>query len=192
MSQRTDRPAGKGRHRDIDFHHANLQEINLNQLADRLHTAYETGRNSPSARDGYKAHATGADSSRPGNPELLKVEADAVWRLTHQNWIDTHDRIVQTALDYFAEADRALRACQNKLTQLARLQDDHDLDPTPGCWALARIGSWDPIAHTVIIAGEPRPLGAWAYRFHRNNGRLPTLDECKRHVRGQKIHIKAS
>jgi hypothetical protein len=185
-------PAGKGRHRDIDHHIDGISTVNLDRLTVRLHAAYQTTLDHPSRPDGFKATASGGDAGPGGNTELLKVEADASRRVENPQWVDEYDRIVRDAINYLADADRALRACSNKLDQLHGLQDDEGMVSTePGCWALERVNSWEPVAHTVVIEGDPRPLGTWAYKFHRSNGRLPTIEESKRHVRGQKIRVKA-
>jgi hypothetical protein len=193
-------PAGKGRHRDIDHAIDGISTVNLDRLAKKLHGAYQTTLDHPSEIDGYKNSTFGA-SPATGGPSLIededgnmvtlnltKVEADALRR----SGIDDYDKIVRDAINYLGDADRALRACSNKLDQLHGLQDDEGMESTePGCWALERVNSWEPVAHTVVIEGDPRPLGTWAYKFHRTNGRLPTIEESKRHVRGQKIRVKA-
>jgi hypothetical protein len=177
-------------HRDIDRHLTNIANTNLATLGNQLHDAHQTSRTHRSTPDGYPTTTGGSGA---GNSELTPVEAAAEWLLTHPNPIDAYDRIVRDACHHLAHTDAHLTACRNKLTQLARLQDDAGLAPTePGCWALARIGSWEAVAHTIVIAGDPHPLGNWAYLFHRRNGRLPTIDECRRRARGDKIYMKAS
>lgn len=177
-------------HRTIDHHVSGIGELSLTELARRLHAAYEVSRRNPSQPDGYPNTASGADSGPGGNPELTRVEAHAAQRIEHPNRLDPYDRTLRQALGYLADTDRALRACWNKTLELATLQQSGDLAPTePGCWALERVGAWEPALYNVDLDGEVRRVGTWAYRFHRTHGRIPTLEECKRHTRGQRINM---
>ncbi len=178
-------------HRIIDHHLDGLRDVDLARLGNLLHAAWQTTRDHPSRADGYPTSASGADSGGGGRgkSELTSVEAAA----TRPKTPDPYDRIVNAAVGYLADADRALRACVNRLATLDNLRDASELEPTvAGCWCLARIGAWEPVSHTVVIDGDPRQLGTWAYRFHRSHGRLPTIDECKRRARGERIYVKAS
>lgn len=176
-------------HRIIDHHLDGLRDVDLARLGSLLHAAWQTTRDHPSRPDGYPTTASGSDTGGRGNAEMTSVEAAAA----RPKVLDPYDKVVRAAMGYLADADRALRACVNRLATLDNLRDDSGLEPTvAGCWALARIGSWEPVAHTVVIDGDPRQLGTWAYRFHRSHGRLPTLDECKRRARGDKVYVRAS
>lgn len=184
--------------REIDHHIDGIRSVDLTRLGLDLHRACGTTRRNPSYPDGYPTTASGSDTGGSGNAELTSVE-----RAAHQTLgdnirhparrkPDAYDRIVYKAADYLRDADHALRAARNQLDQLTKLQDATDLpEPDTACWALARIGSWEPATYSVVVDGEPRKLGSWAYKFHRSNRRLPTLDECKRHARGEKIYVKA-
>ena len=71
----------------------------------------------------------------------------------------------------------------------------------PGCWVMKAIaregpGWWEPVHlttdcadHLEVPLDRPRPLGQWAYRFIRDHGRLPTLEERRRHAAGLKVRV---
>lgn len=105
--------------------------------------------------------------------------------------IDEYHRKVDAVLGYLADASGALAGAMTKLADLEQLQDDAGLQPgDPGCWAMERLGQWEEVHATVVIEGEPRRLGNWAYRFHREHGRLPTVAECKMRADGRKVMVK--
>lgn len=175
-------------HNELDRTLASIRTINLDKLGSDLHAAIETARRHPSTADGHRATASGGNTAG-GNSDLTPTEAAASSRETAR--LDDYDHTVQTALGYLADAERALHAARNRLATLATIQDPGNLRPTqPGCWALNRIGAWEPVHRRTIIDGEPRDLGRWAYDFHRTTGRLPSLDECRRHQDGRKIRVK--
>lgn len=97
-------------------------------------------------------------------------------------------------------------ACKRALTRLDRVVRDLEYIRTlvadqarqgstvlpAGCWAMARIGHWEPIHRTTVhVNSQAYALGRWAYDFVRNVGRLPTVDECERHSRGQQVRMPA-
>jgi len=78
-----------------------------------------------------------------------------------------------------------------------------------GCEVMAKVGSWEPVAHitgedsaitvngvVVYLLPEPKRrvvrLGSWAYAFARTHLRLPLEHEAERHAQGLKVRVKAS
>lgn len=78
-----------------------------------------------------------------------------------------------------------------------------------GCEVVAKVGSWEPVAHTTsddgtivvdgqVVAlcaeGEERRirLGSWAYGFARTWHRVPFEHEAEDHIRGRRIIVRTS
>lgn len=123
---------------------------------------------------------------------LWSVESAVVARQAHS---DAYARGVVVAVRLVADAVTKLNAAAARLDELERarkpLADKVDLDGGPHCWALARVGGHEPLYKHRVIDGEPRPLGRWAYDFATRHDRVPNLTECRQHLTGRKVYVKA-
>jgi len=150
------------------------------------------GKHQTPRADCDECRRTLAACDEHGNVTLTTVEAGTA-RLLNPPTRRSEDRdryhdLTQQALTNIERAGAAIAGATEAIAQLAKLQDAAGLkDGEPGCWALARVASWEPIHATVIIDGDPRPLGKWAWELYRRTGQLPTLTDCRRHLAGQRI-----
>lgn len=191
-------------HRRLDFDLEGLEGVDLYELVGVLHRAINVAAANPSAADGFPTSVPGAAPSTTitmidlgptfeGDDEHGPVNLTPVEAAVHARALarrDKFDHQLEQTLAFFGDASRALRAAANGIAQLAKLQQDAGLaEGEQGCWALARVGSWEPVRSTVVVGGEPRPLGRWAYDFHRSTGRLPSIPECRAHVQGKRVVI---
>lgn len=103
--------------------------------------------------------------------------------------VDRQRRAVVDAVDALAAALDALRRLEHRLALVDALRSDEDLTPEPGCWAMARVDVWEPVHRKTFVGGEERALGRFAYDFTRRAGRLPTIEECRAHAEGRRIHL---
>jgi hypothetical protein len=197
-------------HREIDRAVAALASIDLVAMRRRLHEMVRVDR--PSVPDGFASSTPGAAvepaAARVAEP-CIELLADGVRRMRHElgevcehcvhvnqtsveraaeareRHQDEYHRKVELAVGYLAEASSALRAAMNKMLDVDRLRSSAGLQAgEPGCWALDRVGGWEPVLHKVMVDGVERPLGQWAYGFFRRNGRLPNRRECQEHLAG--------
>lgn len=101
-----------------------------------------------------------------------------------QREVDEFARKLEAALQYVEQASSSMQAAVNKLAEVDRLRASAGLTPgAPGCWALARIGAWEPVLHEVVVDdGSKVGVGRWAWNFRRSQGRLPNREECRAHV----------
>lgn len=189
-------------HTEVDRAITTIHDTDLDELGRQLHTLIELNRDHPSTPDGFPATTSGASPSTSRRPvdddsvDLTSVEAAADARPLHRDPLLTAERRARQALT---------RAAHNLDTAQAHLRHAEQLrhttlvhNPEPGCWIMHRIGAWEPIHRvtdfTDIFArplDEPRAVGRWAYDFARRVGRLPTIDECRRHQRGDKVMVAA-
>lgn len=161
------------RHHRLDTAITTLTTTDLNQLAHRLRTAID--RDIPSRPDGYPTRTPGSDPGTAHTPhdnddriDLTTVEAAADAR-TH--WHDPHHHHTQAALGYLEDAERALRACLNRLTLIDRLTDTRPaagegIDPHDWCSHHLQLG----------LGCEPRYRGDCCrrcYEFRLAEGYLP-------------------
>lgn len=195
------------RHADIDRSIAVITSVDLGELGRRLHALVELNRTHPSTPDGYPTSTPGAPTptSRPRtdtDPDdqiaLTSVEAATHARRNHHDPLAAAERHATEMLRVAADALTAAGAHLARADQHRTTRPDEGLNPEPGCWAMARIGAWEPVHRTTNLADilahpldEPRPLGRWAYDFARRQGRLPTADECRRHRDGKKVMVAA-
>lgn len=195
-------PLRSSHHKTIDAARDSLDTTDIINHAQNLHDALTRALDHPSTIDGYRNKTLGADPARDHGQAQTIIDEDGhevAVQLTPVEMLadrpdpkDEYDRLVTDAIAYFDEADRNLRASVNKIKQLNQLRSDSDIATAdPGCWALERIGAWEPVFRRAEIDGEFRPLSRWAYDFLRSTDRLPTIDECKRHLRGQRIRRPA-
>lgn len=200
---RTD-PIAKAINTDI----ATLETFDLAAFGRRLHAAVQRDRRHPSTPDGMPDHTIGASDPTPivapprvdqhGQPipaeqpvTLTPTERAAAGRSHPPR--DEHRDLTKTASRNLTAAVAALAAAQAALDKLDDIRDNHDGTSTePGCRALARIGAWEPIYRRTTFQGESWPLGEWAYKFLLRVERMPTIDECAAHARGQRVMVKAS
>lgn len=178
---------------------------------ERRHTQAIKRNSGPrNARDGYPTggSGSGADAGDPvGAAVSATLEVDvnpATGRTRTRNGRAViHDRRVSDPLaehleqanGYLEQAVSSLGAYVSRLNAIDRLTDDSDLNPEPGCWCMARIGEFEEVHRTGTVGGrlpEAKPLGRWAYRFVETAERLPTIEECRLHNEGRRVHVRAS
>lgn len=159
-----------------------LPVVKLYALADRHHVAVAAGWTI-----GELVDALVDATSRV---TLTSVEGAVAARGAHK---DEYATALTNALTFIEDAAKALNAAAARLGDLEEFRRTallSDVAVAPGCWAMARVGSWEPVHATVDVQGEPRPLGYWAYKFQRAHGRLPNLDECRKHQSGRRVYAK--
>jgi hypothetical protein len=115
---------------------------------------------------------------------------------SHANARGLHDPIREHALVALRALDNGvaeLLTVQSRLRLIDHLVDVSELNPEPGCSAMAKVGGWEPVHVTTDLGGrlpEAVPLGRWAYDFARATGRLPTRQECQAHRDGKRVRVK--
>lgn len=191
------------RHRDIDRALASIAATDLADLGRRLHTLVDLNRAHPSTPDGYPSSTLGAGTPTihahtldpDGEITLTSVEAAANARTTHR---DPLERAEQHAVQHLCLAAENLALAEQHLRRADQLRANRPdrPDADPGCWAMARVGGWEPVHRVTDLADildrpldEPRPLGRWAYDFARRVGRLPSIEECRRRRDGRKVMV---
>lgn len=197
------------KHREVDRSLAVLTAIDLAKLGRRLHELVSVDVANPSSPDGY-ARATPGASVETAPAQIVRACVGDDGALRHEfggscdfcsrvtltpvegavsalqgRQVDEYHRKVEAALGYLEDAANALRAAVAKISDVDKLRDAAGLaDGEPGCWALERVGAWEPVLHRAVVEGVERPLGTWAYGFYRRNGRVPNRRECTDHVAG--------
>jgi hypothetical protein len=211
-----DEAAAKPLHAEVDRAVAVLASVDLVELGRKLHEMVSVDVRTSSAADGFPKSVPGASpSTRPAptpepcvdpktrrwrhelgevcdecTPVMLNPVERAVSARAGRD-LDEYHRKLEAALGYLSDAANALRGAINKLADVDRIRDTAGLQPgDPGCWALERIGAWEPVLHRVVVDGVERPLGTWAYGFYRRNGRVPNRHECKDHVANPSGKVK--
>jgi hypothetical protein len=140
-----------------------------------------------SRRDGWPPSVGNGDGG--GAFGETSVESAVIANLEVDQPHDPTKRDCTRALTIF---DRAVRDMQRACSLVADQARQGSTVLPAGCWAMARIGHWEPIhRYTVHVNGQAYALGRWAYDFTRNVGRLPTVAECERHSRGQQVRMPA-
>lgn len=165
---------------------AYLQHRDWRSLARRLDLAVKRNR-IRSARDGFPSGGGGPRSGDVSDPTFNAA--------TGRDPKDQLAELVQSAATHLEQAVVHVQGLAANLDAIDRLADDKDLNPEPGCWAMARIGHWEPVHRSGDVGGrlkEARPLGRWAYDFTVNEGRLPTPEECRAHAEGRRVRLRAS
>lgn len=103
------------------------------------------------------------------------------------------------------EADlRQLRTVSRRLSgRLLRYEPRHptpmekkavEKDNEPACACCARIEVWSPVHRNGDVAGNlpaPMALCQWDYQFVRRTGRLPSIQEARRHALGLRVLLPA-
>ena len=189
------------RHEVIDLDVAALAAVKWNALGVELHAIVEainTKRNlrhwedgADAVPDGFPTTASGgnAGGGRSGS-SVSVVERTAAARVRKR-----HDPI--GAMLAAAIAD--LEACANhargvrvKLDRIADARDADGLKPTePGCWAMERVGGWEPVHARMTLNGSTYGLGRWAYDFARKHGVMPSEAQCRARQAGKKVFVPA-
>lgn len=184
-----------------------LTDFDPTKAAERLKTALARERGNASRPDGW---SRGGDGTGGGGPKItVRNELDdlesvdvtgvelAVFQRQRQH-DDNHTVACTRAAQALETASRAISALTTELEIIDSIQAlvDEDLDPDlePGCWAMARVDSWEAIFRNTEIPGIAEtkfPLGRWAYDFVTRTGRLPTTEECERHKAGQRVRLPA-
>lgn len=198
------RPDQRTIHKAIDTDIVTINAIDFEAIGRDLHRiiAATTGTLHPrpwetpveSTPDGYPASASGSDPGGGGHvtTNTTSVENAAERRRRHR---DPVGKLIAAAVDHLATAASHARAIQATLDRIVATQTvDNTTSVTlaAGCWALARVGGWEPVHSTIIIDGQPYALGRWAYDYHRRMGTIPTLAQCRAHVEGRRVYVKAS
>lgn len=104
-------------------------------------------------------------------------------------YVDIDTRGAQLAADAWRAVETLHRWHQLVATATDRLGHE-----PPGCALMAAVDSWEPVWRTTDLGGllpEARPIGRWVYDFATKTGRIPTLDERRRHATGQRVRIEA-
>lgn len=187
-----------------------LSSIDATKLGRKLHELVALDVSNPTSPDGFPTSTPGASvEGRPSSGPVACVdpttgdmrhdfgetcehcEPTAGWPVERAvqarqgRALDEVHTKLELALGYVSDATNALSAAVNKMADIDRIRDAAGLkDGEPGCWALGRIGAWEPVLHRVTIAGEERGLGSYAYYFYRREGRVPSEPECLKHVAG--------
>lgn len=195
-------------HRRVDRDLAMLAGLDLADLGRLLHEAINVDGANPSTPDGFPSSTAGAPNTGRGvrladpDGEVSWTSVESVGNVlavgsadgvpTRRRPVDEYHTKVAATVDCVANAAQFVRLAVSKLAELDQLRAGAGLGAgDPGCWAMERIGAWEEVHATVVIDGEPRRLGNWAYRFHRDHGRLPSLAECHARSEGRKVMVKA-
>lgn len=200
-------------HGEIDRAMSLLSALDVASISRKMHELVELDARNPSAPDGFPSSVPGAsvEIKAPSVPrscvdpvtntlrhpfgEICDECAPVGWTPVERAGnarqgkdLDEVHRKVEAALGYLSDAANALRGAVNKMADVDKIRDTAGLQPgEPGCWALDRIGAWEPVLHRVMVDGVERPLGTWSYGFYRRNGRVPNRNECREHVAGRRV-----
>lgn len=176
--------------RQVSDHFRALELKDRKELERRLGQAKKRNAGPRNARDGYPTGATGSGQDS-GDP----VGAVATTNVSTSPAKDPLADHVEAAEGYLLQAVTSLGAMRSRLNAIDRLTDDSDLNPEPGCWAMARVGVYEP-AHVMSDAkgaiAEPRPWGRWAHDYVLATGQVPTVEQCRDHAEGRRVKLKAS
>lgn len=210
----------RGLHAGIDRSLSVLSSIDVVELGRKLHELVALDVSNPTAPDGFPTSTPGASvEGRPSSGPVACVdpktgdmrhdfgetcehcEPTAGWpveravEVRQSRALDEVHMKLELALGYLGDAANALKGALNKAAEVERVRATAGLQPgAPGCWALERIGAWEPVLHRVLVEGQERPLGSWAYKFYRRNGRVPNRNECREHVDNPsgRVRVEAS
>ena len=182
---------------------AQLHDIDLTAIARDLLALDDLNQRHPSTPDGYPTQTPGAapatSNGHTGGVDVKLTSVEAAADARRHSTGDPYHAIQANALRAIHEALDRLDRARHLLDQVRHVPADRAaLNPEPGCWAMGRIGAWEPVLCVTDLStvlghplDEPRPLGRWAYDFAKRAGRLPTVDECKRRQLGQRVMVDA-
>lgn len=175
---------------------AMVADMPVERITDRLAVLVERERRHGTNVPDGMPRSSMAGGSSGGGPTVLvdgdqvpvtSVEAAVIAR--ERPPVDRQRRAVLEAVDALGAALDALRRAEHRLNLVDALRSDEELTPEPGCWAMARVGAWEPVHRKTFVGDEERALGRFAYDFVRRAGRLPTIEECRAHSEGRRIHL---
>lgn len=187
-------------HKAIDADLSTIVGVDFEAVARRLHAVVDSTTGANNLRpwedganvdpDGFSARASGSDSGGSKSADTTSsVERVAAARLRHS---DPTGDLVAAALVHLANAARSARSIDVVLAKIAATYGDvANAGPVVGCWALDRVGGWEPVHATIVIDAQSYALGRWAYDYHRRQGTLPTLAQCRAHVGGRRVFVSA-
>lgn len=187
-------------HKNIDNDITTLAAVDLDELGRQLHAIVNATSGAHNLRhwedpagaepDGYPPTASGADAGGGHTTSTsTSVERAVDARTRHR---DPIARLVDRAIESLANAVDSTRSVAVILATIDKTRADAPpAGLAAGCWALNRVGGWEPVHATVIIDGQPYALGRWAYDYQRRLGTLPTLAHCRAHIEGRKVFVKA-
>lgn len=184
-------------HRRVDRDLTLLDGLDLIALGRTLHQAINVDRANPSTPDGFRNSTPGANPNAGRGVRLADPEGEVTWTpvesaANRRPQRDEYHAKVELVVGYVTDAAHALRAAVTKLAELEQLRANAGLQAgDPGCWAMERIGKWEDVHATIVIDGEQRKLGNWAYRFWRDHHRLPSMAECTARTEGRRVMVKA-
>lgn len=125
-----------------------------------------------------------------GNAASATIDADPDARHAYDQ---LHDEL-EHALAHLEHAVPDLRAIAKRLDKIDGWAASATRNAPPGCAVMARVGVFEEVYRRVPIhpGGEPVPLGMWAYKFHRNNDRLPVDSEAEQRATNKdtKVHAR--
>lgn len=186
-------------HRAINADLVALNAIDFETLATQLHTIIDTTTGNHHLRqwetpidtepDGYPTTSSGSDAGGAHTTNTsTSVERAADARTRHR---DPIDQLITRALHNLADTVNNARGLAGALAELDTIRTNKPATgPAAGCWALNRVGGWEPIHATINIDGQPYALGRWAYDYQRRLGTLPPLIHCRAHIEGRKVFVK--
>ena len=157
-------------------------------IRSRLAEALRRAGSASARPDGFPTSSGGgARGSGTGDPTFAAVEARGP-----RDSVREHAMVAAVALD---DGVKRILTVQSRLRLIDQLVERADLNPEPGCSAMAKVGGWEP-AHVTTDLGGRLPqavvLGRWAYDFARAADRLPTREECQAHRDGKRVRVKSS
>jgi hypothetical protein len=159
------------------------------KLRRRMHEAIRRNDGPTPRRDGLRRAGDGTGVSGGGVSDPTYSAAMSREELDR---VRTHTRLAARHLE---NAVLEVRAFVEQLEAVEQLANDADLNPEPICWAMARVGSVEPVWRTGDVGGrlkESRPLGKWAYEFVMAMGRAPAAEECRARAEGRRVRVRAS
>lgn len=162
----------------------------LKTLEQRLVQALKRNSGPRNARDGYPTGGSG--SGQDGGDPVGAVATSNVSKFPLKDPLAEH---LEAAAGYLEQAAASMGAFASRLNAIDRLTDDSKLDPDAACWAMARIGEFEPAHVTSDAKGaikEPKPWGRWAYEFALATGQPPTVEQCRDHADGRRVKLRAS
>lgn len=153
----------------------------------QLAEAVRRAQSAKAVRDGYPS---GGGSGSKGGEVPDPTHAAATGR-DPRDLVAEHAKAAATHLE---DAVVHVQGCLRRLDLIEQMTTGADLNPEPICWAMARVGSVEPVHRTSDVGGrlrEARPLGKWAYDFVVHQGRLPTVEECRARAEGRRVRVSA-
>lgn len=164
----------------------------LTALERRLSAALKRNATAANVRDGYR----GANFE----PGRSSERSDPTYETAHSNVTgfplrDPVGDAVEAAAGYLEQAVDSVNALRSTLNRIDNLASDQDLNPDPMCWAMARVGVFEPAITFSDAKGamnEPKHWGRWALDYALATGQAPTPEQCRAHAEGRKVRLKAS